>query len=353
MESTVRLAKNILVTGGLGFIGSAFIRFLFREGLATGRVLNVDALTYAANPANLEGAVDPDRYRFVHGDIGEPGLVPGLIVEHAIDTIVHFAAETHVDRSILGPEAFIQTNVVGTFRLLEAVRAQPQVHFHHVSTDEVYGSLGPTGLFTEETPYDPRSPYSATKAASDHLVRAYAHTYGVSTTLSNCSNNYGPFQFPEKLVPLMILNMLERKPLPVYGDGTNVRDWLYVDDHAEAIWAILVGAARGSTYNVSGATERTNLALLRELMHIVAELTGAESADLERLITFVKDRPGHDQRYALDATRLRQDLAWSPRHDLASGLRNTVRWYLDHPGWVAATRSGTYREWIERNYETR
>lgn len=349
----MRQPKNILVTGGLGFIGSAFVRSLFARGLVPGVVVNLDSLTYAANPANVEGAVDPSRYVFVHGDICAPGLVTTLVDEHAIDTIVHFAAETHVDRSILGPEAFVQTNVVGTFRLLETIRARPAVHFHHVSTDEVYGSLGPTGLFTEETPYDPRSPYSASKAASDHLVRAYGHTYDSSVTISNCSNNYGPYQFPEKLVPLMILNMLERKPLPVYGDGGNVRDWLHVDDHAEAIWTIVTGAAAGTTYNVSGATERTNLMLLEHLMRVVAELTGTDYAELSRLITFVKDRPGHDRRYALDASRLRRDLGWEPRHDLDAGLRQTVRWYLDHPEWIEATRSGAYREWLDRNYSTR
>ena len=349
----MRQPNNILVTGGLGFIGSAFIRYLFAKKLLTGKLVNLDALTYAANPANVAGAVDEARYLLVRGDICTPGLVAGLVEEHAIDTIVHFAAETHVDRSILGPEAFVQTNVVGTFRLLEAVRAHPGVHLHHVSTDEVYGSLGPTGLFTEETPYDPRSPYSASKAASDHLVRAYGHTFGASITLSNCSNNYGPFQFPEKLVPLMILNMLEHKPLPVYGDGGNVRDWLHVDDHAEAIWTIVTRAAPGSTYNVSGATERTNLALLRELMQAVAELTGVELGALERLITFVKDRPGHDRRYALDASRLRRDLGWAPRHDLHGGLRETVRWYLDHPEWIESTRSGAYREWLDQNYGAR
>jgi dTDP-glucose 4,6-dehydratase len=349
----MRQPENLLVTGGLGFIGSAFVRYLFAGDRVAGRVVNLDALTYAANPANLDGSVDARRYHFVPGDICTPGLVDALLEEHDIDTIVHFAAETHVDRSIHGPEAFVQTNVLGTFRLLEAARKRPEVHFHHVSTDEVYGSLGPTGRFTEQTPYDPRSPYSASKAASDHLVRAYGHTYGLSTTVSNCSNNYGPFQFPEKLVPLMILNLLERKPLPVYGDGGHVRDWLHVADHAEALWTIVTGAAPGTTYNVSGANERTNLDLLRQLIRIVAEVTGADRAALEALITFVKDRPGHDRRYALDASKLCRELGWSPRHELDAGLRDTVRWYLEHGEWVAATRSGAYRAWLDRNYAAR
>ena len=353
MGVNVRNPTNILVTGGLGFIGSSFVRYLFERQLVHGRMVNVDALTYAANPMNVEGHVDPDRYVFIRGDICTNGLVTGLCREHSIDTIVHFAAETHVDRSIHGPEAFVMSNVIGTFRLLEAVRAMPSIHFHHVSTDEVYGSLGQTGLFTESTPYNPHSPYSASKAASDHFVRAYTDTYGISTTISNCSNNYGPYQFPEKLIPLMILNMLARKPLPVYGDGGNVRDWLYVDDHAEAIWTIVTKATAGATYNVSGATERTNLELLRQLMQTVAGATGTPVAELEALITFVKDRPGHDRRYALDASKLRSELGWAPRHDLDTGLRDTVGWYLENSAWIDSVRSGGYRDWIEKNYGDR
>lgn len=353
MDATVRRPTNILVTGGLGFIGSAFVRFLFRSNVVSGQVVNLDAMTYAANPANVLQAVDPSRHVIVRGDICVPGLVDELCRKHQIDTIVHFAAETHVDRSIHGPEAFVQTNIVGTFRILDAVRAQPHIHLHHVSTDEVYGSLGPTGLFTEETPYSPNSPYAASKACSDHLVRAYDHTYGISSTISNCSNNYGPYQFPEKLIPLMLANMLERKPLPVYGDGGNVRDWLYVDDHAEALWTIITQGAKGATYNVGGSTERTNLQLLNHLMDIVAELTQTPRGELEALITFVKDRPGHDRRYALDASKLMNELGWKPRHDLSEGLRSTVKWYLDNTKWVEEARSGAYRTWMETNYGTR
>ncbi|MFL5397180.1 MAG: dTDP-glucose 4,6-dehydratase, partial [Myxococcales bacterium] len=251
----VRNPENLLVTGGCGFIGSAFVRMLFRDPAFHGRVVNLDLLTYAGNPQNLEAQVDESRYTFCKGDIADARLVGKLLDEHRVDTVVHFAAETHVDRSIHGPREFIDTNVLGTFHLLEAVRARPHVHFHHVSTDEVYGSLGETGAFTEETPYSPRSPYSASKAASDHLVAAYAHTYGLSTTLSNCSNNYGPYQFPEKLIPLMILNAMQGKPLPVYGDGRNVRDWLYVDDHVEAVWLVLTQGAPGARYNIGGRNE--------------------------------------------------------------------------------------------------
>src|SRR5450432_1544318 len=285
--SSVRQPQNVLVTGGCGFIGSAFIRYLFRLPEFTGKVLNFDLLTYAANPDNVLGSVDPARYVFVQGDICDAELVSGVCREHAIDTIVHFAAESHVDRSITGPGAFIQANIVGTYQLLEVVRAQSQIHFHHVSTDEVYGSLGATGLFVENTPYDPSSPYSASKAASDHLVRAYARTYGISTTLSNCSNNYGPYQFPEKLIPLMILNLLEGKPLPVYGTGANVRDWLYVDDHVEAIWSIVQNGARGETYNIGGEAEWANLALLYKLIDVVSQITGKDVAALRKQITFV------------------------------------------------------------------
>jgi dTDP-glucose 4,6-dehydratase len=347
----VRTPQNILVTGGLGFIGSAFVRYLFGGSAASVRhVVNLDALTYAASPANVEKFVTPDRYTFVRGDICTPALVQDLCREHGIDTIVHFAAETHVDRSILGPEAFVQTNIVGTFRILEAVRALPNVHLHHVSTDEVFGSLGADGLFREDSPYSPNSPYAASKAASDHLVRAYAHTYGISTTLSNCSNNYGPYQFPEKLIPLMIANMLEKKPLPVYGDGKNVRDWLYVDDHAEAIWTIITRGASGSTYNVGGNAERNNLELLGLLIDAVADLTKTDPAEIKALITFVKDRPGHDRRYAIDASKIQRELDWKPRHDLGEGLLSTARWYIENAQWVASARSGEYQEWVQKNY---
>jgi len=348
-----RSPRTLLVTGGAGFIGSAFIRYLFRQPSFSGRVINYDLLTYAGNLENVAGAVDEQRYEFVRGDIRDRDQVLKLCEAHGVDTIVHFAAESHVDRSILGPGAFVETNVMGTFALLEVVRARPQLHFHHVSTDEVFGSLGPDGAFTEESPYRPNSPYSASKAASDHLVRAYVHTYGISATLSNCSNNYGPYHFPEKLIPLMILNMLERKPLPVYGDGSNVRDWLYVDDHAEAIWLLLQRAPSGSTYNVGGRAEWQNLALLKELIQVVARETSVTANELEALITFVKDRPGHDQRYAVDCRKIEQDFGWSPRHDLSAGLTDTVRWYLKNPDWVARVRSGAYREWLATNYDAR
>ena len=345
--------KNLLVTGGCGFIGSAFIRYLFRQSDFAGRVINLDALTYAANPDNVLGFVEDSRYAFVHGDIGDAELLAAVHAEYGIDGVVHFAAESHVDRSIHGPGVFIQTNVVGTYQLLELVRANPSIHLHHVSTDEVYGSLGDSGLFTEFSPYQPNSPYAASKAASDHLVRAYAHTFGISTTVSNCSNNYGPYQFPEKLIPLMILNLQEAKPLPVYGDGLNVRDWLYVDDHAEAIWAILTRGTPGRTYNVGGETERTNLQLVYQLIDHYAELTGGNVDELRTRIRFVTDRPGHDLRYAIDCCRIKNELGWRQRHSLESGLRETVKWYLEHHEWVERVRSGAYREWIEQNYGQR
>jgi len=349
----MRDPKCLLVTGGLGFIGSAFVRLLFGSLGYKGRVVNLDLLTYAGNPDNVEGAVDPERYRFVKGDIGDQDLVLSLLREHQVDAIVNFAAESHVDRSIVTPGAFIQTNVVGTFHLLEAVRKVPHVHFHHVSTDEVYGSLGPTGAFREDTPYHPNSPYSASKAASDHLVQAYSHTYGLSVTLSNCSNNYGPYQFPEKLIPLMIMKLFEGQELPVYGDGLNVRDWLYVDDHVEAIWAVLTRGRAGETYNVGGEGERTNLDVIRELMDAVSASTGKSVSDLQKLITFVKDRPGHDRRYAIDFSKIQRELGWNPRHDLKAGLTDTVKWYRSNTAWLERVRSGAYREWLATNYDKR
>jgi dTDP-glucose 4,6-dehydratase len=351
--SAERSPKALLVTGGAGFIGSSFIRSRFADASFRGKIVNLDLLTYAGNPENLRGSVDDARYVLVRGDIADQKLVDDLCQEHGIDAIVNFAAESHVDRSILGPGVFVQTNIVGTYALLEVVRKRPTIHFHHVSTDEVYGSLGETGLFTEQTPYDPSSPYSASKAASDHLVRAYQRTYGISTTVSNCSNNYGPYHFPEKLIPLMILNLFEGKELPVYGDGLNVRDWLFVDDHAEALWTILTRGRAGQTYNVGGNNEWTNIAIVRRLIELVAELRGQTPQELTQLIRYVKDRPGHDRRYAIDSSKLQQELGWVPRHDLDTGLRETVRWYAENAAWVSGVRSGAYREWIDANYAAR
>ncbi|HOX12357.1 MAG TPA: dTDP-glucose 4,6-dehydratase [Spirochaetia bacterium] len=355
----MRTFQNLLVTGGAGFIGVNFIRYLFRETDFQGRIINLDCLTYAGNPASLSAVLDSsgDRYIFVHGDIRDRAVVDKVIKDYFVDGIVHFAAESHVDRSILGPEAFITTNVIGTFTLLEAARHawkdREDVLFHHISTDEVFGSLGDEGYFTENTPYDPRSPYSASKAGSDHLVRAYHHTYGLPVTLSNCSNNYGPYQFPEKLIPLMILNMLEDKPLPVYGDGRNIRDWLYVADHAAAIWKIMQSAELGNSYNVGGENEWENIRLLEKLIDIVAMKIGKPAEAIRSKITYVKDRPGHDRRYAIDCSRLKKDLGWNQSVTFDQGLELTVDWYLSNPDWVNSVRSGEYRSWLERNYSKR
>ncbi len=450
----MRTFHNILVTGGAGFIGSNFIRYLFSQPEFQGRVVNLDLLTYAGNLENLadiearygerraRGSSDsPDgetpnfgrsefrpntadltaRYIFVQGDIRDRSLVQEVFQEYEIDCVVHFAAESHVDRSILGPEAFITTNVLGTYTLLDVARhawkdkigqyfaeaavkgqntqgsagvgissiatdpkkpgnqekfaqgsaalstghsrpsdpslssdlSDTPVLFHHISTDEVYGSLGETGYFTESTPYDPRSPYSASKAGSDHLVMAYYHTYGLPVTLTNCSNNYGPYQFPEKLIPLMILNVIEGKPLPVYGDGKNIRDWLYVEDHAAAVWRVIQEGRVGETYNIGGENEWENIRLVHRLIEIVAMETGKDAETLRRLITFVKDRPGHDRRYAIDCSKIKQELGWKQSVSFEEGLRRTVRWYLTNQGWVDRVRSGAYRDWIRQNYEER
>ena len=358
--SEARSFSNILVTGGAGFIGSNFILYLFTKVGFAGRVVNLDALTYAGNPQNLSdiAAQYKDSYVFVHGDIRDAALVQKLFADYDIDAVVHFAAESHVDRSIIDPQCFITTNVMGTYTLLEAARqawkgtAAP-VLFHHISTDEVYGSLGEEGAFKETTPYDPRSPYSASKASSDFFVKAYGHTYGLPITISNCSNNYGPYQFPEKLIPLMILNMLEGKPLPVYGDGKNIRDWLYVVDHNAAVWTIMTRGTIGETYNIGGENEWENIRLLHRLIEIVAEETGKSVRELEGLITYVKDRPGHDRRYAIDCSKLKNELGWKQSVSFDEGLRHTVRWYLDNPEWIASVRSGAYRAWIATNYENR
>ena len=346
---------NLLVTGGCGFIGSNFIRYLLSREEFRGRIINVDSLTYAGNPENLQGVEEswPGRYLFRRADICQAPLVRELFGEYGIDAVCHFAAESHVDRSIRRPDSFIQTNIIGTFNLLEAARGSGEGFklFHHVSTDEVYGSLGPEGLFTEETPYRPNSPYSASKASSDHLVRAYHETYGLPTTLSNCSNNYGPYQFPEKLIPLICLNALEGKPLPVYGDGRNVRDWLYVTDHCEAIRTIMADGRSGETYNVGGHAEMENIVIVEMICDLVDELQPLPGGGRRRqLIRFVKDRPGHDRRYAIDFTKLHSELGWSPAESFASGLRKTVRWYIENRSWSGRIQSGEYQSWIREHY---
>ncbi len=349
---------NIMVTGGCGFIGSNFIRHLLERSDFKGRIINLDKLTYAGNPENLEGieAAFPGRYEFCRCDICDRDRLERVFSDFKVDAVCHFAAESHVDRSIKSPGGFIQTNIVGTFNLLEICRTHADHFslFHHVSTDEVYGSLGQEGYFLETTPYSPNSPYSASKAASDHLVRAYHETYGLPTTISNCSNNYGPYQFPEKLIPLMILNALEGKPLPVYGDGRNIRDWLYVEDHCEAIWTIMKGGRRGETYNIGGSSEMENLAVVRMVCDLLDEMRPPQDGRSRiDLITFVKDRPGHDRRYAIDCGKLRSTLSWFPRESFASGLKKTVAWYLEHLPWIERIKSGEYLNWIHENYVRR
>jgi dTDP-glucose 4,6-dehydratase len=353
----MRSLTNVLVTGGAGFIGSNFIRFLLGRPEFSGRIVNVDTLTYAGNLENLrdvEASFADKRYFFEKADICDFDRMKQIYAAYDVDTVVHFAAETHVDRSIYGPKDFIQTNIMGTFSLLEAARGKWEnrndVIFHHVSTDEVFGSLGESGFFSETTPYDPKSPYSASKASSDHIVRALHHTYGLPVTISNCSNNYGPYQFPEKLIPLAILNLLDGKPVPVYGDGKNVRDWLFVDDHARAIWTILRKGESGRTYTVGGGNEWENLRLVNQLCEKVAVQMGKPKDSLTRLITLVKDRPGHDRRYAIDCSRIMSELGWRNETDFPTGLDLTIRWYRDHPDWVRRVRTGDYRSWMEKNY---
>ncbi len=347
--------KNIMVTGGCGFIGTNFIRYLLLETDFNGCIINVDKLTYAGNPENLQDIEKkyPGRYIFKKNDICDKEAIESIFGDYQIDTICHFAAESHVDKSIIGPAPFITTNIVGTFNLLELSRKYQErmILFHHVSTDEVYGSLGKEGYFTEETSYEPSSPYSASKASSDHLVRAYAKTYKLPVTISNCSNNYGPYQFPEKLIPLMTLNALEEKPLPVYGDGKNIRDWLYVRDHCIAIWEIMKNGVRGETYNVGGKCEMTNLEIIDMIIQTLDALSpAAKKGSRKDLITFVKDRPGHDFRYAIDSTKLENDLSWAPLESFETGITKTVQWYLDNSYWVGRVRSGEYRSWIEKQY---
>lgn len=349
------MMQNILVTGGCGFIGSNFIRYLLEETDFAGRIINLDKLTYAGNPENLAGIDEkfPQRYVFQKADICDRAELQRIFREFHIDAICHFAAESHVDRSIVGPDAFIQTNVIGTFNLLETAREHRDRLrlFHHVSTDEVFGSLGKEGAFTEATAYKPNSPYSASKAASDHLVRAYNKTYNIPVTISNCSNNYGPYQFPEKLIPLMILNALARKPLPVYGDGSNVRDWLYVRDHCAAIWLIMNRGRRGETYNIGGDTELPNLRVVQLICDRLDAILPESGAPPRReLITFVKDRPGHDWRYAIDFSKLRGELGWTPAESFETGIDKTIRWYLERREWVERVKSGEYQNWIKAHY---
>lgn len=350
----------ILVTGGAGFIGSNFVLdWIAAEGTP---VVNLDKLTYAGNPANLASLKGDSRYVFAQGDICDRTLVASLLQKHQPQAIVHFAAESHVDRSIHGPGEFVQTNVVGTFSLLEEARAywgalaepaKSRFRFLHVSTDEVYGSLGMDDpAFSEITPYAPNSPYAASKAASDHLVRAYHHTYGMPVITTNCSNNYGPLQFPEKLIPLMILNALNGKPLPVYGDGKNVRDWLHVSDHCSGIRAALAKGKPGETYNIGGNSEKTNLEVVHAVCAILDELHSG-GAPHAKLITYVKDRPGHDQRYAINAEKIRRELGWEPQERFEKGLRKTVEWYLMHGDWIQNVVSGDYRKWVDLNYAAR
>ena len=351
----------ILVTGGAGFIGANFVLDWLQGSEEP--VINLDALTYAGNRETLARLEGDARHLFVHGDICDRALVERLFAEYKPRAVVHFAAESHVDRSIHGPGAFVRTNVDGTFTLLEAARAhwsalpageREAFRFLHVSTDEVYGSLGPNDpAFTETKAYEPNSPYSASKAASDHLVRAWHHTYGLPVLTTNCSNNYGPYQFPEKLIPLMIVNALAGRPLPIYGDGQNVRDWLYVGDHCSAIREVLARGSLGETYNVGGWNEMANLEIVRTLCALLDELRPSAAGSYTRLITYVKDRPGHDRRYAIDATKIHRELGWRPAETFATGIRKTVKWYLDNMSWVEHVASGEYRKWLETNYTER
>ena len=374
-ENKMRKLKNILVTGGAGFIGSNFIHYLFGLSSAkgnlfndadfSGNVVNVDCLTYAGNLESLKDVEEKfggKRYFFEKVDICNRPEIERILKQYAIDTIIHFAAESHVDRSILGPETFIKTNVMGTFTLLDAARSfwkkpdgtfRDDVLFHHISTDEVYGSLGETGYFTETTPYDPRSPYSSSKASSDHIAMAYFHTYGLPLTLSNCTNNYGPYQFPEKLLPLMISNIRDGKPLPVYGKGDNIRDWIYVEDHNRAVWLIVNKGRTGQKYNIGGENEWQNIKLLHKVIELSAEKLGKPASEIEKTITYVKDRPGHDKRYAIDCTKIKTELGWQRKMTFEEGLNATVDWYLKNTEWVNHILSGEYTKWIDANYKSR
>ncbi|WP_028584916.1 dTDP-glucose 4,6-dehydratase [Desulfogranum mediterraneum] len=356
------MKRTVLVTGGCGFIGANFIRSML-EAQPDWQLLNLDKLTYAGNLQNLaEVAADP-RYTFIQGDICDRALVERIFSDYPVDTVVHFAAESHVDRSISDPDAFIQTNVFGTFSLLETARRSwlaegrkaAGQRFLHVGTDEVYGSLGATGFFSEETPYDPRSPYSASKASSDHLVRSYFHTYGLPVLITNCSNNYGPYQFPEKLIPLILNNALQGKALPVYGDGANVRDWLYVEDHCEAIAAVIEKGRVGQSYNVGGHNEKKNLEVVELLCDMLDAKVGllASGEARRKSITFVTDRLGHDRRYAIDAGKIERELGWTPRYTFEQGIAKTVEWYLANSAWMEAVMDGSYQQYYEKMYTNR
>ena len=356
--------QNLLVTGGAGFIGSNFIRYVQKQDPQV-NVVNLDLLTYAGSFENLKDLLYPENHHFIEGDICDQPLVEKILQENQIDTIVHFAAESHVDRSLKGPWAFIQTNIVGTFSLLEAARKiwldekkldESAVRFHHISTDEVYGTLDPDDpAFEETTPYAPNSPYAASKASSDHLVRSYAHSFGLPITISNCSNNYGPYQFPEKLIPLMILNALTGKALPIYGDGMQIRDWLYVEDHCDAIWSILQKGKVGESYNIGGGNQPANIEIVNTICAILdTEDPSTEYQPHSQLITYVKDRPGHDRRYAMNIEKIHRDLGWQPSVDLSEGLQKTVQWYLNHIDWLnAIIKEKDYQNWVEINYQGR
>lgn len=352
--------KNILVTGGAGFIGSAVIRYLINE--TNSNVLNIDKLTYAGNLESLETVSKNPRYQFLHADICDKSAMTKAFQDFQPNIVMHLAAESHVDRSIDGPMEFIQTNILGTYTLLEVARAYYQglsdnkkhsFRFHHISTDEVYGDLeGTQDLFTEETSYSPSSPYSASKASSDHLVRAWHRTYGLPVVVTNCSNNYGPYHFPEKLIPLVILNALDGNPLPVYGDGKQIRDWLYVEDHARALYLVATTAKVGETYNIGGHNEKQNIEVVKKICQILDNLKPREDGNkYESLITFVKDRPGHDLRYAIDASKIQQELNWQPQETFESGIQKTVEWYLSNQGWVNHIKSGEYQHWVEKQYQ--
>lgn len=352
--------KNVLITGGAGFIGSNFIHYIFKNTSFGEKIINVDKLTYAGNLENLMGIDNNyggERYFFEKVDICDFANLKRIFERYNIDTVINFAAESHVDRSIYGPKDFIQSNIIGTFTLLEMARenwkGREDVLFHHISTDEVYGSTEEGEYFYEDTAYKPNSPYSASKASSDHLVRAYHKTYDLPTIISNCSNNYGPYQFPEKLIPLMILNILEEKSLPVYGDGKNIRDWLYVEDHCHAIWEILNKGKVGETYNIGGENEWENIRLVNFLCEKIANIKGKDKNYFKRLITFVKDRPGHDRRYAINCNKIKRELGWMRQFDFEKGLDSTIKWYINHKDWVDRVRSGEYRKWLERNYGLR